>query len=288
MIKYLKEDDMDLCLNHLGRAFLQTLIFHYGLKLRASVGRLPDKDLSEFLVKHVFKGGAQTMTFVLFVLFRSIKSMIERGYSKCIQNTQCASWIAVYLLILWAMKIIIASIQNEWRKELSISTEQIAMMQISWVKAAQGFMVTVMAACGAFLFALINAENPGPELVLGVGVIGTICGAVCFISEVYEVTRQRVRRRRINARASDVEQPRVASAADTGEHVAAVSWWFVAACNLVCAVYTISMTIRVAERRDFIGNRFFYALTSMVYPIACCTFAIGEKLLGAKRGAEKA
>ena len=42
----IREGDVGYVLLVLSRALLQTLVFHYGLKLRASIGRLPDKDLN--------------------------------------------------------------------------------------------------------------------------------------------------------------------------------------------------------------------------------------------------
>ena len=66
-------------LTHLGRGLLETLIFHYGLKLRSSIGRLPDEDLNDFLIDALFKSGLATITSCLFVLFRATKCMVEQG-----------------------------------------------------------------------------------------------------------------------------------------------------------------------------------------------------------------
>ena len=62
MIYEIRKGDIGYALTHLGRALLETLLFHYGLKLRASIGRLPDKDLNELLVETLLKGGFQTPT----------------------------------------------------------------------------------------------------------------------------------------------------------------------------------------------------------------------------------
>ena len=63
----IREGNLGPALRALGRALLQTLVFHYGLKLRASVGLLPNKDLDDFLVEILFKGGFQILGSVLFI-----------------------------------------------------------------------------------------------------------------------------------------------------------------------------------------------------------------------------
>ena len=111
--------DVGYVLVALGRALLLTLLFHYGLKLRASIGRLPNKDLNNLLVVTLFKGGFQTLSSVLFILFRSFKCNIERGMRDCTSNTGCASWISVMLIITWFLKLVQGSIKSEWRKDTS-------------------------------------------------------------------------------------------------------------------------------------------------------------------------
>ena len=71
-----KWDDKNEALYHLAIIFLEAALFHFALKLRASIGRLPDKDLSEFLIEALLKGGFKTMASVLFVIFRSVKCAI--------------------------------------------------------------------------------------------------------------------------------------------------------------------------------------------------------------------
>lgn len=44
---------------HAGRLAFDLVLFHYGLKARAAIGRLPDEDLHEFLVDKVRRGEAR-------------------------------------------------------------------------------------------------------------------------------------------------------------------------------------------------------------------------------------
>ena len=75
---------------HALRLGLQVLIFKYSLKLRDGFARLPDKDLSNFLVETLFKDGFRLLAPILFVLFRSIKCVLESGLSACTKNALCA------------------------------------------------------------------------------------------------------------------------------------------------------------------------------------------------------
>ena len=218
---------------HLGRALLETLVFHYGLKLRASIGCLPDNDLNNFLVEILFKGSFKTLSSVLFILFRSLKCVLERGMGSCTNNTECATWISVMLIFAWGLKLGQGSIKSEWRKQLSISMEKVSRMKISWRQAAVGLLLAVMAGCGAFLFALTSAKEIDGSLVLALGLIGLLAGAACFVSEIYAMTKERTRRRRGQ---SQLEQPDNVSREELVENC---SWWYVAVSLVITTTYTV-------------------------------------------------
>ena len=92
---------------------LYTVLFHYSLQLRASIGRLPDKDLSAFLVEVFFMGGLRTLASVLFITFRTCKCGHEVGIRNCETNTQAAMFISNYLLGWWVLKLVHGSIEEE-------------------------------------------------------------------------------------------------------------------------------------------------------------------------------
>ena len=109
---------------------------------------------------------------MLFVLFRSAKCVLENGPDNCTVNNMCATWISFTLAFFWGVKAIHKSIQSDWRKDLSISMEQVAKMKISWRRTAEGILLVAMALCGAFLFALMSSKNPDKGLVLTLGLTG--------------------------------------------------------------------------------------------------------------------
>ena len=133
------------------RISLDTLAFHFGLKLRDSIGRLPDRahegekegddqhhkggNLNDFLLESLFKGGITTIMSVLFILFRSVKCMIEYKMSSCNANALCATLISLYLLLWWVLKLVQGSIDAEHRKDLCFSMEKVARMDISLRRA---------------------------------------------------------------------------------------------------------------------------------------------------------
>ena len=94
------DGDMAAAWNHVGLAILETVMFHYGLKLRELIGQLPDKQLGEFLTSALFKGGFKALASVLFVIFRSFKCVYENESDEitidimdCGNSALCASFI---------------------------------------------------------------------------------------------------------------------------------------------------------------------------------------------------
>ena len=77
--KDFRENDITwVCINF-ASAVMFTVLFHFALKLRAAIGRLPNKDLDTFLVDTLFKGGLKTLFSILFLLFRTTKCAFEEG-----------------------------------------------------------------------------------------------------------------------------------------------------------------------------------------------------------------
>ena len=114
--------DTKNALIYLGTITILSVLFYYVFKLRTSIGRLPDEDLSEFFVTTLFKGGFKMLASTLFVLFRSLKCIIENsdiiegsGIEYCRASTQCATWISSYHFILWALQLVRRSIRQEVR-----------------------------------------------------------------------------------------------------------------------------------------------------------------------------
>ena len=97
-----------------------TVLFHFGVKLRAAIGRLPDEDIENFLENTLFKGGVTVLISNLFLTFRVSKCLFENDgdYSQCYNKSLCAVTISVYLSALWAMKMVDSSVPREWRGEL--------------------------------------------------------------------------------------------------------------------------------------------------------------------------
>ena len=101
---------------HFVRLAALTVIFHFGLKLRAAVGGLPDEDLETFLVDTLFKGGFPTGFSILFLTFRTTKCMFEEGsVAECSNASWCSTMISLYLILWWGMKLVQGSVRSEVR-----------------------------------------------------------------------------------------------------------------------------------------------------------------------------
>ena len=255
-IFYKREDGFAQILTHIGRVLLQTAIFHCGLRLRASIGRLPNADLSELLMETLFKGGFKALASVLFVMFRSLKCAIEDKLTSCEVNSMCASWISVYFIFIWTLKLVHGSIKQEWRKEISLSAEKIAKMQISWLRVADGTMLAGMVGCGAFLFTLMSSKELDMDLVNTVGLTGLVAGTACFVSEVYTVAKVQENR----AMQSELTHP---VPAPIQELVDCCSWWFVATSFLISLSYPILQIIYTFHR-----DLRIFSITVIITPLA--------------------
>jgi hypothetical protein len=181
---------------HFARLAAETLGFHFALKLRAAMGRLPDKELNTFLVDTLFKGGLQTLFSILFLTFRTTKCLFEIGsFEECSDTSFCSSTISVYLLAWWCTKLVQGSVRSEWRKDLNLSIEKIARMRdISVRRGLAGFLTGVTGVCAIFLFSMMSADDKDYTTITVVGFTGVTASFGVFVSESYSSLKAQRRR----------------------------------------------------------------------------------------------
>ncbi|GMH82038.1 hypothetical protein TrST_g3249 [Triparma strigata] len=138
-----------------------TKAFHSGFKLRANIGRLPDRDIDKFLVDTLFKGGLQTLLSILFLSFRTSKCIFEEGaLEKCNDTAWCSTLISIFLLNFWMIRVVQDSVRREWQHDVSLSVEKIATMRgFGLRRGIQGVLTILVLICGIFLFAMMSVEN---------------------------------------------------------------------------------------------------------------------------------
>ena len=73
--------------------------------------------------------------------------------------------------------------------------EKVARIKISRRQAAEGGALALVAAPGAFLFALMSAKEPDEDLVIALDLIGSVAGTLCLVSQIYMMIKERKRRR---------------------------------------------------------------------------------------------
>ncbi|GMH98487.1 hypothetical protein TrVE_jg9990 [Triparma verrucosa] len=180
-----RQGDFGYVILHFALLAAQTLLFHFGLKLRAAVGRLPDKDLEAFLVDTLFKGGLKTLFSILFLAFRTTKCVFEKGSAECSKTSICSTTISVYLLGWWVTKIVQGSVRSEW-KDLKFSIEKIARMRdISLRRGLAGFLTLVAGICAIFLFSMLSADDMDDTTIAVVGLTGGAAVLGVVVSEIY-------------------------------------------------------------------------------------------------------
>ncbi|GMH62352.1 hypothetical protein TrST_g13759 [Triparma strigata] len=191
-----REGDFGNVITRFALLAAETLCFHFILKLRAAVGRLPDEDLDLFLVDTLFKSMLQTLFSILFLTFRTTKCMFEEGNAAvCNDTSLCSTMISLYLLGWWLTKLVQGSVRSEWRNELNLSVEKIARMRdISLRRGLAGFLTLAVGVCGIFLFSMMSADRMDYTTITVVGLTGLAATVGIFISEMY--TSFKAQRRR--------------------------------------------------------------------------------------------
>ena len=79
----------------------------------------------------------------------------------------------------------------------------------------------------------MSAKEPDEDLVTALGLMGSVAGVACIVSEIYTVTKERNMRRRGQ---SQPEQPGTVPREDLVENC---SWWHVAACFVGSTSYQV-------------------------------------------------
>ena len=224
------------CGIHLFSTVVLTVVFHFGLKIRATIGRLPDKELETFLVDTLFKGGIGALFSILFLTFRTTKCAFEEGgLEKCEQSSWCAMCISIYLLIWFLKKIADGGVKSEWKKSLVLSIEKITTMRdISLRRGVAGFLTLVTGVCAIFLFSMMSA-NEKDEMTYIVGLIGQGASFGVIISEIYSSLKAQERRIELSESGALEEQQQ---ALEPEEPVEECSWIFSGISFLLTSVYS--------------------------------------------------
>lgn len=110
----------------------------------------------------------------------------ERRLGKCIETSLCAVFISVYLLLLWATKLLQGSLGVSGARRVNLSIEKIATTKgLGWRHTAQGFLTLVTGVCGIFPFFMMSSERMDRSTVTVVGHTGTVASFAVGISEAY-------------------------------------------------------------------------------------------------------
>lgn len=247
-----------------------TIIIHYSLKLRAAVGGLPDKDLESFLVDRLFRGSLQTLSYVLFLAFKTSRCMIERGGIAACSNTfWSATCISMYLFLLWVAQLVQGSARSEWHRDLNLSIEKIARLRdVSLQRISQGFLMFVACVCGIFLFSIMSAKEMNTETIVVVGIIGAAASAGVLVSEIITSLQTQKRMLKLSDSGQIAER-----STEKEEPVEQCSWFFAGVSFLVTSMPAV-LGICSALTLDVKSYRSFVLMLKVILPIVQCSFAM--------------
>ncbi|GMH83670.1 hypothetical protein TrST_g11658 [Triparma strigata] len=183
---------------HIALAATWTVLFHYGLRLRASIGHrlvgLKGKDLDKFLVETLTKQNMAIVSVMLFLGFRTMKCVVEKdSFEECQSTSKVATAISSLLLFYWLMAIIQGSVEGDWKSDLTLTIPDIATMnpkRVTLLRAAQGMLTFVLFFCGMFLFSMLSVEDKNLTTILVVALVGVIAGTLVVSSEARSLLRR--------------------------------------------------------------------------------------------------
>lgn len=259
---------------HLPLAAFFTLLFHWALKLRATIARLPDKDLEPFLVETMFKGLLRTTISQLFFSFRATKCVFEIGnFEECANAISSATYISLYIFIFWLGELVHNSVKSEWRKELNISIEQIARMKnLGLFRGVQGIFTLTFTGCGIFLFSTMDSEHNDYVTIWVVGLIGVGASISTLLIETYMTLKaQRMKFRSMNSSMGEEGGSKKGEKEEkTEELVEECSWIFVGASVLLtstdCALSIMSAI--TLEDRYLLLSRVILAIAGISFVLS--------------------
>lgn len=271
IIKEYKRGSMTKIGVHIGLTVACTLLFHFGLKLRANVGRLPPEDLEPFLVDTLFKGGLRTLLTLLFLFFRTTKCWFEEGgLATCANVSWCSSMLSTFAILWWFVGSVQGSVKREWRHDLNLSIDKIARMNdISLRRGVGGFLTTVTGLCGIFLFSMISADEMDDTTITVVGFLGGAAILGVVISEIYSSLLRQKRMHTLSQSQSKLGIKKAAGDAEDEGLVEECSWMFVGVSFLLTSMWTVAMVLHgiTLEMR-------YWLIGSIVLPISFVSFVI--------------
>ncbi|GMI13078.1 hypothetical protein TrLO_g1890 [Triparma laevis f. longispina] len=207
-LKNYEQGKYGFCILHLFRLLVENIIFHLGLKVRACVGRLPDKQIQKFLTNAIFEKGFRTLLTVLFLTFRTSNCLFENGVDEsgasvtfehaikdCKNTLVCSTLISISLVIFWMISVVQGSVQTAWQKDLSLPWVKVATLQgVSFRRFTQGALSLVSGISLVGLFSIMTAEDTSNNefiklQVTILGSMGLLSASLVCLSEFYYVGR---------------------------------------------------------------------------------------------------
>ncbi|GMH73979.1 hypothetical protein TL16_g06338 [Triparma laevis f. inornata] len=273
LIFRLRRGENATAISHFVRVGVWTYLFHRGLKQRALVGRLPDEDLSYFLVNALFKGSLQTLFSILFLSFRTTKCILEEGdiYSEdCTTTSYCSMFLSAYLILWWFTKMLAMSVRREWRNEVNLSIEKIARMDMSFRRVIECFLTFVTGVCGILLFSMMSSDRKDRHAVYGAGVTGLVAVVLITLSENLTVRKALKQKQK---QKYNVEK-KIGSEIPVSE----CSWVFSITCFLLTSIYTVLCFIF-----GYTLNNTYWLLACLVLPIVAMTYTMAFVLKPKRR-----
>eukprot|EP00519_Triparma_laevis_P013418 CAMPEP_0182490718 /NCGR_PEP_ID=MMETSP1321-20130603/474_1 /TAXON_ID=91990 /ORGANISM="Bolidomonas sp., Strain RCC1657" /LENGTH=1006 /DNA_ID=CAMNT_0024692943 /DNA_START=67 /DNA_END=3084 /DNA_ORIENTATION=- len=244
------------------RAVMFTVAFYFGLKLRRMISELPDKDLEAFLTDTIFSRGLLTFIYALFFSFQVVGCSFERGsIGRCSNTSSIATFITLFLLLTWFISIMHSSLRKEWRKELTLTNEQLASVSgIPYLLLAQGFLTLIIKTCHLFFLSTITAYYSYETTLAVFALLGISASILSVILTAYSINRTK--------KHNESECERVEEELDDLA-INEFSWWYNAISFALTSTHSI---LRVAYAFNLI--QIYGLLADIILPYSALSFTL--------------
>mmetsp|Transcript_2598 Transcript_2598/g.4916 ORF Transcript_2598/g.4916 Transcript_2598/m.4916 type:complete len:1010 (+) Transcript_2598:83-3112(+) len=197
------------------RSFGWAVTLVLGLRVRARIARLPDKDLSKFLVDKVFSEGFLVgLGQLIFLVFSSIQcdtaTMAEgEGWENCRRTLYSQTGLGCLTALVIVLRLVSGVVPPKIMKRHVLGPDRIVTMDLSVKEFFEFCGLCAAAGCGLFLISLYGAEgNFGSHLefnlVKGVMTFGGVSLSVTALWKGI-VIRGEMKRERLGAPGTSTE-----------------------------------------------------------------------------------
>jgi hypothetical protein len=152
--------------------------------------KLPDEELSFFLMETVLKGGMYSLGPLTYLAFAPIKCVLasditDAEYAECEGTATCHLYLSSYCIFTLILTLATQASCREVRQIHGVNPERLAALNLKKTQGVQASCLVVTGVCALYLLTNIDSINQTNNYALScVGITGLACIAVVTVWRV--------------------------------------------------------------------------------------------------------